>query len=137
MHGNSQFLKSAPLDEAGIRTKRKSKPTNHFYSMFAMKAAQNLSQEQAAFATLVANYNGHKCVLSPTATPTLTQSGLLAVLLARQRYKAIELTRRRARREKMRPAFWRTLKWLFHARAVRTLVDDSAKRLIGTVPRHT
>jgi hypothetical protein len=31
-------------------------------------------------------------------TPTLTQSGLLAVLLQRQRYKVIQLAQRRARR---------------------------------------
>jgi len=105
--------------------------------MFGSKGAQNLSQEQAAFATLLANDNGYKCVLSPKATPTLTQTGLLAVLLERQRYKVIQLTRRRARREKMRAALWRTLAWLFHARTVRTLADDSAKPLIGTVPRHT
>ena len=105
--------------------------------MFAKKLAQNLSQEQAAFATLLANYNGYKCVLSPKATPTLTQSGLLAVLLQRQRYEVIQLARRRARREKMRDAFWRTFAWLFHAGTLPTLADDSTKPLIGTVPRHT
>jgi hypothetical protein len=105
--------------------------------MIAKKLAQNLSQEQAAYATLLANRNGYKGVLSPKATPTLTQSGLLAVLLQRQRYKVIQLARSRAHREKMRAALWRTLAWLFHARAVGTLTDDSAKPLIGTVPRHT
>lgn len=71
------------------------------------------------------------------STPTLTQSGLLAVLLQRQRYKAIQLARRRARREHMRAAFWNTLIWLFRALAARTLLDHSAKPLVGTVPRHT
>jgi hypothetical protein len=104
--------------------------------MFA-KAAQNLSQEEAAFASLVANYNGYKWVPSPTATLTLTQSGLLAVLLEHQRYKAIELAWRHARREKMRTAFWSALGWLFHVRKVRTPTDDSAKPLIGPLPRHT
>ena len=37
-------------------------------------------------------------------TPTLTQSGLLAVLLQRQRYKISQLARRRAQREYMRAA---------------------------------
>ena len=83
--------------------------------MFGSKEARNLSKEQAAFATLLANYNGYKRVLSPTSTPTLTQSGLLAVLLQRQRYKVIQLARRRTRREKMRAAYWRTLAGLFHA----------------------
>lgn len=104
--------------------------------MFA-KAAQNLSQERAAFATLVANYNGYKRVFSPTATLTLTQSGMLSVLLQHQRYKLIQLAWRRARREKMHAAFSSALKRLLHPGRVRTPVDDSAKLLIGTVPRHT
>ena len=119
-----------------MRRRFKTGESNHFNFMFA-KAAQNLSQEQGAFATLVANYNGYKRVPSPTATLTLTQSGLLAVLLEHQRDKAIQLVRLRARREKMHATFWRTLKRLFHPRRVRTLVNDSAKPLIGTVPRHT
>src|SRR4026209_1688675 len=43
---------------------------------------------------------------------TLTQSGLLAVLLQRQRYKVIDLARRRAQRERARAAFHSTLNWL-------------------------
>ena len=43
------------------------------------------------------------------STPTLTQSGLLAVLLQRQRYKVIELARRRAQRQQVRTAFLITL----------------------------
>jgi hypothetical protein len=105
--------------------------------MFAMKAAQNLSQKEAAFATLVANYNGYRWVPSPTATLTLTQSGLLAVLLERQRYKASQWAWCRAHPEKMRAAFLRKLKSLFRVRAARTAVRDSAKPLIGTIPRHT
>jgi len=50
--------------------------------------------------------------------PTLTQSGLLLVLLERQRGKVIQLARRRAL-------------------TAPTSVDDSAKPLVGTVPRHT
>ena len=115
---------------------RKTK-TNNFDFMFGSKNAQNLSQEQAAFATLLANYNGYKCVLSPKATPTLTQSGFLAVLLQRQRYKLIRLAQRRARREKMREAFWRTFARLFHAHTLRTRADHPTKSLIGTIPRHT
>ena len=44
-------------------------------------------------------------------TPTLTQSGLLAVLLQRQRYKVVQLAWRRAQRKHMRAAFWSTLTW--------------------------
>ena len=35
--------------------------------MFGSKLAQNLSQEETAFATVVANYEGYKRVLPPTA----------------------------------------------------------------------
>src|SRR5947209_11790326 len=44
-------------------------------------------------------------------TPTLTQSGLLAVLLQRQRYKISQLAWRRAQRNQMRAALWSTLTW--------------------------
>ena len=83
--------------------------------MIGSKNAESLSQEEAAFAILIANYDGYKRVLSPTSTPTLAQSGLLAVLLQRQRYKVIQLARRRARREKIRAGFWRTLALGIHA----------------------
>jgi hypothetical protein len=53
-----------------------------------------------------------------TSTPTLTQSGLLAVLLQRQRRKVIQLARRRAR-------------------TAPTLVHDSAEPVVRTVPRGT
>jgi len=45
-------------------------------------------------------------------TPTLTQSGLLAVLLQRQQYRVILLARRRAHRKQVRAAFWSILAWL-------------------------
>jgi hypothetical protein len=47
-----------------------------------------------------------------TSVATLTQSGMLAVLLQRQRYKVIDLARRRAQRERARAAFQSTLNWL-------------------------
>jgi hypothetical protein len=71
------------------------------------------------------------------STLTLTQSGLLAVLLQRQRYKAIQLVRCRAHRKQLQAAFWSTLRWPFRTLTARTRVDDSAKPLVGTVPRHT
>ena len=70
-------------------------------------------------------------------TPTLTQSGLLAVLLQRQRYKVIQLARRRVHRKHVRAAFWSTLTWPFRALTAPRLVDDSAEPFVGTVPRHT
>ena len=70
-------------------------------------------------------------------TPTLTQSGLLAVLLQRQRYKVIQLAQRRVHRKHMRAALWNTLTWPYRALTARTLVVDSAEPLVGTVTRHT
>ena len=48
-------------------------------------------------------------------TPTLTQSGLLAVLLQRQRYKISQLALRRAQRNQMGAALWSTLTWPWRA----------------------
>jgi hypothetical protein len=44
-------------------------------------------------------------------TRTLTQSGLLAVLLQRQRYKIRQLAWRRAQRNQMRAVLWSALTW--------------------------
>ena len=70
-------------------------------------------------------------------TLTLTQSGLLAVLLQRQRYKSSQLARRRAQRKQMRAALWNTLTWPYRALTAPTLVGDSAEPFVGTFPRHT
>jgi hypothetical protein len=70
-------------------------------------------------------------------TPTLTQSGLLAVLLQRQRYKVIQFAQRRAHRKHMHAALWNTLTWPYRALTTPTLVSDSAKLLVATVTRHT
>jgi hypothetical protein len=72
-----------------------------------------------------------------TRTLTLTQSGLLAVLLKRQRYAVIELAWRRAHRQHMCAAFWRALTWPWRALTAPRLVDDSAEPVVETVPRHT
>ena len=69
--------------------------------------------------------------------PTLTQSGLLAVLLQRQRCRVIQLARRSAHRKHIRAAVWNTFTWPRRALTAPTSVDDSAKPLVGTVPRHT
>jgi hypothetical protein len=51
------------------------------------------------------------------STLTLTQSGLLAVLLEHQRRKVVEMARRRAHREQRRAAFWSAFTRLWaHAR---------------------
>ena len=56
------------------------------------------------------------------STPTLTQSGLLAVLLQRQRYRVFQLARRRAQREQARAAFRNTLNWLWGSLTAASLV---------------
>ena len=76
-------------------------------------------------------------IVMKKSTLTLTQSGLLAVLLAHQRRKVIQLAQRRAGREHLRAAFWSTLTRPFRAITTRTLVDDSPKPLAGTLRRHT
>jgi hypothetical protein len=62
---------------------------------------------------------------------------MLAVLLQYQRYKVIQFARRRVRRKHLRAALWSTLTWPFRALTASTLVDDSARPLVGTVPRRT
>ena len=69
--------------------------------------------------------------------PTLTQSGLLAVLLQRQRYKVIQLAERLAHRKHTRAALWNTLTWPYRALRTPTFVDDSAEPFVGAVTRHT
>jgi len=58
------------------------------------------------------------------STQTLTQSGLLAVLLQRQRYRVIQLDRRRVHRKRVRAAFWKTLTWSRRALTAPKLVDS-------------
>jgi hypothetical protein len=70
-------------------------------------------------------------------TPTLTQSGLLAVLLQHQRYKVIQLAWRRAHRKHVPAAFWSTLTWPWRALTAPTVVDDFAEPIVGALRRHT
>ena len=62
-------------------------------------------------------------------TLTLTQSGLLAVLLQRQRYKISQLAWRRARRKHMRAALWITLTWPWRALTAPVPVRHSRRAL--------
>ncbi len=57
------------------------------------------------------------------STQTLTQSGMLAVLLQRQRYEAFQLARRRAHRKRVRAAFRNILTWSRSAFTAPKLVD--------------
>ena len=69
-------------------------------------------------------------------TPTLTQSGLLAVLLQRQRYKVVQLAWRRGQRKHMRAVLWSTLTWPWRALTAPMPVRHSrrALRRIPPVP---
>jgi hypothetical protein len=71
------------------------------------------------------------------STPTLTQSGLLAVLLQRQRYKVSQMARRHAQRKGVRAAFWNALTSMWRARTGQTLLDDSAEPIVKARKRHT
>ena len=62
-------------------------------------------------------------------TPTLTQSGLLAVLLQRQRYKKSQLAWRRAQRKHMRADLWSTLTWPWRALMAPMPVSHSRRAL--------
>src|SRR5438067_12553657 len=68
------------------------------------------------------------------STPTLTQSGLLAVLLQRQHYKVIQLARRRAQRKHARAVLWSNVPWLL-ARTHRAIARWRLRRpFVGTFP---
>jgi hypothetical protein len=62
------------------------------------------------------------------STPTLTQSGMLAVLLEHQRRKVIELAWRHKHRQHLCAAFWKILTWPFRALTARTLADYTGRR---------
>ena len=65
-----------------------------------------------------------------TPTLTLTQSGLLAVLLQRQRSEVIQLARHRAHRKPMRAALCNTLTWPYRALTRPRLVDKTLPRIL-------
>ena len=77
-----------------------------------------------------------KTYVPAVSTPTLTQSGLLAVLLKRQRQKVIESAQRRAHRKNGRLAFSGMLTWLF-ARGRDAISGRTFHQGVGeTLPRH-
>src|SRR4030095_8157113 len=61
------------------------------------------------------------------STPTLTQSGLLAVLIQRQRYRIFQLARRRAQRKHARAVLWSNVTWLL-ARAHSAIASRRFRR---------
>ena len=78
-----------------------------------------------------------KIYVPGASTPTLTQSGLLAVLLKRQREKVLESAQRRADRKNDRLAFSGVLARLF-ARGRDAITGRTFDRGVGgTLPRHS
>ena len=77
-----------------------------------------------------------KSYILAKSTPTLTQSGLLGMLLQHQHDKVIELAARRAHRGQMRSAFSSALTWLL-ARVRGAIAGRPFHRGVGgTLPRH-
>jgi hypothetical protein len=70
------------------------------------------------------------------STPTLTQSGLLAVLLQRQRYVSY-LARRQADRKHQHNAVWSGLTRAWRAFRAPKLLDDSGLPTVRVSRRHT
>ena len=66
-------------------------------------------------------------------TPTLTQSGLLAVLLQRQRYKIRQLAWRLGQRKHLRGVLWSTLTWPWRPLTAPVPLRHS-RRALGRVP---
>jgi hypothetical protein len=71
------------------------------------------------------------------STPTLTQSGLLAVLLQRQRYRLFQLARRRAHHKHLRAAIWSILTRVWRMLTPAKPLDDSAVPIAVARGRHT
>jgi hypothetical protein len=71
------------------------------------------------------------------STPTLTQSGLLAVLLQRQRYKVFQMARRHAQRKRVRAVFWNALTGMWRALVGPAPLDDSVEPTVKARRRHT
>jgi hypothetical protein len=71
------------------------------------------------------------------STPTLTQSGLLAVLFQRQRYRLFQLARRRAHRKHLRTAIWSILTRVWRTLTAAKPLEDSAVPVGGAHRRHT
>ena len=71
------------------------------------------------------------------STPTLTQSGLLAVLLQRQHYEVLQLAWRRAHRKHMRAALWSTLTWPWRPLRAPSPPAFRAEPFVGAVPHHS
>jgi hypothetical protein len=70
------------------------------------------------------------------STPTLTQSGLLAVLLQRQRYVS-HLARCRAHRKHLHTTVWSGLTSAWQAFRAPKLLDDSGLPTVRVSRRHT
>jgi hypothetical protein len=77
-----------------------------------------------------------KSLVLAKSTPTLTQSGLLAVLLQRQHDKVVESAERRSHRGQMRSPFSTALTWLLARGRAANSVRPFRRGVGGTLPRH-
>jgi len=102
-----------------------------------LRSHMGIRREHCQTSNREALMKNRKIYVMTKSNLTLTQSGLLAVLLQRQRHKVIELAGRPAHRRQVRASFWSILARRWRALTRRTLIDDSAKPSVGTVPRHT
>jgi hypothetical protein len=71
-----------------------------------------------------------------TPTLTLTESGLLAVLLQRQRYKLFQLAWRRAHRKQRHNAVWSIFTWPWRALTTPKPLDDLVVPVAAARTRH-
>jgi hypothetical protein len=76
----------------------------------------------------ISHYKRRELVMTKSIQ-TLTQSGMLAVLLQRQRYKVFQLARQSAHRKRVHGAFWNTLTRARLAVAAPKPVDAGAPHL--------
>ena len=82
------------------------------------------------------DYENEEKPRSGKINSTLTESGLLAVLLQRQHDKVIELAECRAHRGQMRFAFSDVLTWLLARARAATSGRPFRRGIGGTLPRH-
>ncbi len=108
------------LAESGSRTTRNGQSFG--------KYGQTVLADEINYRVLRTRKN-RKITVMRKLTPTLTQGGLLAVLLQRQRYKISQLAWRRAQRKHMRAALWSTFTWPWRALTAPMPVRHSRRAL--------
>jgi hypothetical protein len=96
--------------------------------VYEIRNAHNRAHSSRGQITITIKKQKDYVMTKSTPTLTLTQIGLLAVLLQRQRYAVIQLARRSAHHQHLRAAFWKTLTLPFRTLKPRTLVGYTGSR---------